>query len=118
MLHVSTSDSALRPRREPDEHARIGAVVLGLDKLKPRARLKAKKALRYCWFAGRNGALSAIGIIAEEHGPIAARMCADAALSRLAEGLDLTTREAAYVAREAAHRLTNVSAVNGQGGRP
>jgi hypothetical protein len=116
MLQVASTSDALRPRREPDEHALLGIEVLGLGHLKPRARLKEKRALKYHWFAGRNGALAAVGRVAESDGPIAARMAADAVLSRIDEGLDPTTREAVYIIREAAHRLSNLRDING--GRP
>jgi hypothetical protein len=104
MLHGATSTS---------DHARLGAETLGIAHLKARARLKQKLAARYGWLAGRTRALEVIGCIARDHGPIAARLAGDAVLARLADGLDLTTREAAYVAREAAHRLSSVRAVNG-----
>jgi hypothetical protein len=106
---------AARRQGEMGTHARVGLEVLGLDRLKPKSRLL--KAHRFYWFYGRILALEALGRVVEEHGSVAARMCADAVLARLDEGLHLTTREGAYVVREAAHRLADVRAVNGPGGR-
>src|SRR5262245_10855636 len=114
MLQVATSaDAPRRSWRAPDAHALIAMEVLGLDKLKPRARLKAKRVLHYHWFAGRYRALSQVGIVAEAHGTIAARMCADTVLARLNAGINLTTADAAYVVREASHRLADLRDVNG-----
>jgi hypothetical protein len=101
------STSAPRPPREDNARAHLGAEVLGIAHLNPRSRLKQKAALRYNWFAGRTRALEAIGVIAADHGPVAARLAGDAVLGRLAEGIRLTTREAAYVCRETAFRLVN-----------
>jgi hypothetical protein len=106
---------AARRQGQMGPHARAGLEVLGLDRLKPKSRLL--KRHRFYWFWGRLLALEALGRVVEEHGPVAARMCADAVLARLDEGLDLTTREGAFVVREAGHRLGNVGAVNGTRGR-
>jgi hypothetical protein len=112
MLQADTPPAALRPRRAPDTYALAGIEVLGLGSLKPRARFSQKRAFRYHWFAGRNPSLRAVGLVAEEHGMLLARMAADAVLARVDEGLAPTSREAAWIVREAAHRLNCI------GGRP
>ena len=81
-------------------------------RLNPRSRLL--KRHRYYWFRGRILALEALGRVVEEHGSVAARMCADAVLARFGDGLDLTTLEGAYVVREAAHRLGNAGTAASQ----
>src|SRR5262245_53222311 len=91
---------AARRQAQMGPHACAGLALLGLDKLKPRSRLLKKH--RNYWFYGRVQALEALGRIVEEHGVVAGRMCADEVLARLDDGLDLTTREGAYVLREAA----------------
>jgi hypothetical protein len=118
MVHASTSTDDFRFRRAaPDAQAILGAEVLGIAHVKRRTRASEKAGLRYGWFANRNPTLRAVGRVAQEHGPICARMAADAVLARIAEGLAPTTREAVFVVREAAHRLANVAAVNGTRGQ-
>jgi hypothetical protein len=106
MIGTHTDTDAPRISRHankpaPDADVRRAMSALDLTNIPMRAR----KAHRYGILAGRHRVLRELGLIAESHGPLVARMVADRLAAGLADGSIVGSKHAFYEARAAARRL-------------
>lgn len=117
MLSTHTTADGVMPRNRwsklPDADALLALDALGLKGMTRRVRPKAREGYRYKWFIGRLKLLSILGRIVADHGPIAARMCADVIQREVDADNEPTTREAIIIARLTASRLVKPRTADG-----
>jgi hypothetical protein len=115
MLSTHTTDGATPKNRWsklPDADGQRALDALGLTGMTRRVR-PHRRTGHYKWFIGRLKLLSVLGRIVADHGPIAARMCADAIQAEIDAGNEPTTREAIIIAKLAASNLTKPRTAGG-----
>jgi hypothetical protein len=109
MISTHTDNAAPKIHRWqklPDADALRALDALGLAGLSRRTRPSVRIGYHYRWFLGRYKLLAVLGRIVADHGPIAARMCADTIQAEVDAGDEPTTREAIVIAKLAASNLT------------